>query len=364
MHAPDEPSIEGVAPDRSFATLRSMARQHWGRVTLATLVRAAASALPALHPYFLAQLATSAGDPDQARRYLILLFASGAGHFVLWSACDYYISARIVPLSYEFKRAAFDTVWSADYQRFVDRPSGKVASYVNDLRNHAIFLWEAIHFGFLPMVAAIPVYVVLLWQTAPGNALAYGIFLIGAGLVLSVVARPVHASQRHLTDTTATNTGRVFDSYANFVNVFSFRAQHKEIARNDTQLDGLIDDDVRFSIALSSYWATASALIRVVLWAGVMAFSWWQFDQGRISFTAMVVSITVLLDFTSQYWNVVHNFGEWIDKSAAFREAYNYLFPGRNIIADPPPDPAPVEGRKHLRNELEVRDLSFAYPDE
>ncbi len=365
MHAPDEPSIEGAPPDRSFTALRSLVRRHRGRIVVATIVRAAASALPALHPYFLAQLATSADDPDEALRNLVLLFATGVGHLVLWSGCDYYISNRIVPLTYEFKRVAFDTVWSADYQRFVDRPSGKVASYVNDLRNHVNFLWEAAHFGFLPMVAAIPVYVVLLWQTAPGNALAYALFLVGAGLVLSVAARPVHARQRHLTDTTATNTGRVFDSYANFVNVFSFRAQRKEIARNDAQLDGLIRNDVSFSVALSSYWATASALIRVLLWAGVMAYSWWQFDRGAISFTAMVISITVLLDFTSRYWEVVYNFGEWIDKSAAYREAYNYLFPGRDIIADPPPDETARSGqRTELRHELEVRDLSFAYPDE
>lgn len=353
-----------------------MIGQHKGRVAIATALRVAASTLPALHPFFIAQLATSIDDPDRVGLYLALLFGTGFAHFVLWTVCDYYVSAKLNPLTYEFKRLAFDTVWSEDYQHFVDRPSGKVASYVNDIRNHTQVLWDSAHYGFLPVLSAIPVYVYLLWSTARGNAIVYAVFLIGAGVVLATVAGPVNARQRHLTSETATNTGRVFDSYSNFVNVFSFRAHRKELDRNDEQLDGLIDDDISFGYALSTYWAVSSMLIRGLLWAAVMGFSWFQYDRGNISFTAMVVSVTVLIDFTAQYWNVVHNLGEWIDKSARFREAYTYLFPGRNIVTDPPtkpaiaPEPAPPEdaarrsASARMLQSLEVRDVRFAYPDE
>ncbi len=357
-------------------------------MAIATVLRALASALPALHPYFLAQLATSIDEPDRVGFYLLLLFGTGFVHFTLWTICDYYVAAKLNPLTYEFKRLAFDTVWSEDYQHFVDRPSGKVASYVNDIRNHTQVLWDAAHYGFLPVLAAIPVYVFLLWSTAPGNALVYAVFLVGSGVVLALVAGPVNARQRHLTSETATNTGRVFDSYSNFVNVFSFRAHRKELDRNNEQLDGLIVDDIRFGYALSTYWAVSSVLIRGLLWAAVMGFSWYQFDSGAISFTAMVVSITVLIDFTAQYWNVVHNLGEWIDKSARFREAYTYLFPGRNIVTDPPTKPGvaptappatngstpahsatPAQPSKQAQparmlKSLEVRNVRFAYPDE
>lgn len=369
--------------DLSFAAARSLVGQYRVRMVIANAVRVVASMLPALHPFFLAQLATSIDEPDQVGLYLTLLFATGFGHFVLWTIADYYVAAKINPLTYEFKRLAFDTVWSEDYQHFVDRPSGKVASYVNDLRNHSQVLWDAAHYGFLPVLSAIPVYVFLLWRTAPGNAAVYAVFLLGAGVVLALVAGPVNARQRHLTNNTATNTGRVFDSYSNFVNVFSFRAQRKEVDRNSGQIDGLIIDDIRFGYSLSTYWAVSSLLIRGLLWAAVMGFSWYQFDRGAISFTAMIVSVTVLIDFTAQYWNVVHNLGEWIDKSARFREAYTYLFPGRNIVTDPPvvlgvgaaeapdseaPDSfeGPLEGNRPVRmfESIEVRDLRFAYPDE
>lgn len=363
--------------DRAFAALWSLVRRYRGLFILATVLRVAASVLPALHPYFVAELATSVDDPDRAGRFLLLLFVTGFLHFVLWTSCDYLVSGKVNPLSYEFKRIAFDTVWSEDYQRFVDRPSGKVASYINDLRTHSLALWDAAHYGFLPVLASVPIYVVLLWQTAPGNAIVYAVFLIGAGVVLTMVSGPVNARQRHLTNTTSNNNGRVFDSYANFVNVFSFRAHRKEIIRNTEQIDGLKKDEVSFSYALTTYWGTASLLIRGLLWAAVMGFSWCQFDRGQISFTAMVVSVTVLLDFTSQYWNVVHNLGEWIDKSARFREAYSYLFPNRDIVADPAPSPAAMAiesvgatsdragpGPTRLNETIEFRNVRFAYPDE
>ncbi len=360
--------------DQSFAAVRSLLSQYRGRIWFANGLRALASALPALHPYFLAELATSIDNPDRAGRFLALLFVTGLVHFLLWTACDFFVSAKVNLLTYEFKRLAFDTVWSEDYQNFVDRPSGKVASYVNDLRNHSQVLWDAAHYGFLPVLAQVPVYVVLLWQTSSGNALVYAVFLVGSGVALASVAGPVNRRQRLLTNNTSDNTGRVFDSYANFVNVFSFRAQRKEIGRNDSQINGLIRDDISFGYALSAYWGTASLMIRGLLWAAVMGFSWYQFDRGSISFTAMVVSVTVLIDFTHQYWNVVHNMGEWIDKSSAFREAYNYLFPGRNIVTEPGRPRAMSQGApmtdssdgrgSGFRDGIEVRNLRFAYPDE
>ncbi len=355
-------------------------------------MRALATVLTALHPFLLASMATSADDPDRALRYLLLLFISGLAHGLLWAITDFFVAHRLNPLTYELKRILFNTVWADDYRHFVDRPSGKVSSHVNDIRRHVQMLFDSAHYGFLPMIVSIPVYVVILLRTSPANAGVYLLFVVGACVVLAFSVRPVHRRQRHLTDTTAVNNGRVFDSYSNFVNVFSFRAQGKEITRNDDQIDGLITDDRSFSHSLSLYWAIASMLIRGLLWAAIIGFNWFMFDQGRISFTAMVIAITVLVDFTSQYWNVVHFIGEWVDKSAAYREGYTYLFPGRNVVAEhyksstansavdhlasdsKASDEMPngstkglnVSGSepRRLQSHLEFRNVSFAYPDQ
>ena len=389
------PHPEGSDPaDRSFAALGSMLRYHWRPNLISTVVRALSMVPIALFPYFLAELVTSSDDKNKAFLNLILLLGSGVVHTALWTACDFYVSKRVIPLTYEFKRIAFNTVWDNDYRSFVDKPSGKTASYVNDLRDQSENLWDSIHFSFLPIAVSIPIYTALLWRAAASSALLYLVFLVVAGAVLIVLARPVRSRRRHLTDTTATNNGRVFDSYANFVNVFSFRAHRKEIVRNNRQIDGLIGDAVRFNYALSGYWGVAAALVRLGLWAVIMGYSWYLYDQGQISFAAMVVSITVLLDFTSEYWEVVHHYGVWVDNSSAYREAYNYLFPGRDVVGEhyrnrasgqagflrspgssvdtesagsrpvgSTNGAAPVKPVR-LTKALEIRNLSFAYPDE
>lgn len=357
--------------DKSFASLRSLARQNSGILIVATVIRTAAVVSIAMHPYYLAEFVTSTDDKQRAFTFLMLLLGSGIIHFALWGIADFYTSRYVNPLSVEYKRIAFNTVWNRDYKTFVDHSSGKVGSYVNDFRDQTLTLWDSVHYSFLPMLVSIPVYVVLLVRTSPGNAITYAVFLVFATAVMIAISKPVNASQRRLTDMAATNNGRVFDSYANFVNVFSFRAQRREIARNDRQMVELADQTVRFSYALSTYWTVASLLVRVVLWAGIMLVSWRSYDNGSISFPALVISITVLLDFTNMYWDVVHHAGLWVDKSASFREGYNYLFPDEDIVDqwydgeprfDTAPAITPTVGL--LRNSLEIRDLCFAYPDD
>lgn len=383
------PSNSGSS-DKSYAALRSLVTHNLTSNVVSTLLRATSTVCTALHPYFLAELVTSLEDKDRAFRFLLLLVGSGMAHMTLWAACDFYVSKRVLPLTYEFKRAAFNSVWSNDYRSFVDRPSGKTASYVNDLRNHVEELWGAVHFNFLPLTASLPIYVLLLYRSSFSNAVVYLVFLVLAGIIMTLLARPVSARQKHLTDTTATNNGRVFDSYSNFVNVFSFRSQRKEVRRNNQEVDGLIDDSVRFNYALSTYWAVAAILARGGLWTSIMGYSWYLYDTGQISFTAFVVSITVAIDFTNQYWHVVYYLGVWFDKSAAYREAYNYLFPGRNIVDDhykavakaKVANPTAVNStagdvatkmeaakavetaKGRLRDGIEIRGLSFAYPDD
>lgn len=339
---------------------------------ISTVVRAVAMLFTAIHPLLLAEMVTSTDDKGRALTYLLLLLGTGAIHTVLWTACDFYVSAKVMPQAYELKQIAFEAVWDRDYRAFVDHPSGKVASYINDLRGQADTLWDTIHYSFLPMAVSIPVYVYLLVRSSAANAIGYLGFLVVAGVVLTIMARPVNARRKHLTDTTSTNNGRVFDSLSNFVNVFSFRAQTKEKSRNRRELAGVSADNVRFSYALSGYWGVAAAMVRLGLWTSVMGYSWYLYDAGRIEFVAFVVSVTVLLDFTSEYWELVFHYGSWVENSAAYREAYNYLFPGQNIVADHYRSASgSVEGDDDigrqgagLRDRIEIDHLSFAYPDD
>lgn len=351
--------------DRSFETLGSLILRYKWRFLLLNLLRISASLMIVVHPYFFAEFVSSIDDKDRAFHYLTLLLISGGIHTVLWTVCDFAVSRWINPLSYEFKRIGFESFWKNDYAVFVDRPSGKVGSYVNDLQRHSLILWDSFHFGFLPMLSSLPVYIYLFHRASWRNSVGYAIFLLVAGAILTLASKPVKSTQHHLTDTVATNNGRVFDSYANFVNVFSFRSQQKEISRHNADTLTMRGDEIRSSTALSAYWGVAAFLVRGVLWSFVILYNWYLYDRGDISFAALVISITVLLDFTVQYWEVVHHLGVWVDSSAAYQAAYTYLFPGRNILTelDDGAVGIPNDNSIVMTESLELRDLSFSYPD-
>lgn len=370
-------SESGDAPqDVSFQALGSLMRRYRWRFVAVNLTRVAASMFVVVHPYFLAEFATSIQDHQRAFRFLIALLLSGLAHALLWTACDFANARWINPLSFEYKRIAFEAFWENEYSTFTDHPSGKVGSYINDLQRHSLALWDSLHYGFVPMVTSLPIYFVLFIRASWQTSVVYAAFLVVSAVAMTAISRPVKSTQHHLTDTVATNNGRVFDSYSNFVNVFSFGAQPKEIARHRDDTVRMSAAEVRSSTALSAYWGTASLLVRGLLWTFIILFNWYLFDTGQISFVALVVAVTVMLDFTQQFFNVVHNLGIWVDSAAAYRAAYNYLFPARNIVEEPGSALAAsratdqLEVRHGLAEEdpvpavaLELKGINFAYPD-
>ena len=69
--------------DASFRALGSLILEHRALFVISTIARVAAAMLPALHPYFVAQLATSGGE--DVGRNLLLLFGTGVAHMLLWT---------------------------------------------------------------------------------------------------------------------------------------------------------------------------------------------------------------------------------------------------------------------------------------
>lgn len=351
--------------DMSFAALRSLAWQYKWRFIGADILRILSTICVAIHPYFFGQLAASSDDKERAFMFLLLLLFSGMLHGLIWNFDDYFIVKTINPLFYKIKHIAFTMFWDKDYTTFIEKPSGKVGYYINQLRTQTFELYDAYHYGFLPMFTSIPIYMYLLYTTAWQSSVIYTIFLVISLLTLIGLTRPLNKHQRTFTDHDSSNSGRVFDSYANFVNVFSFRAQHKEIARNEVQLEAVAKKFVSAEYRLINYWSTASVLIRFGLWSAILLYSWHMFDTDQISFAAFIVSVTVLLDFTQQFWNLVQQIGNWNRNSSTYKESYGYLFPGQNVVRDFYDDKRNFVNTTELElgSGLEIRNLSFAYPD-
>ncbi len=315
----------------------------------------------------MAQLAVSLGDKERAFTYLTLLFISGAVHGLLWNSVDYLNTYKTLPLFYEFKKIAFEKFWGKKYETFIEKPSGKTGNYVNELSSHTYELWLLYQYSWLPLAAALPVYCVLLYTAVWQNSVVYAVFLVVSIAALVLLTKPINKQQRLATDASASNAGQIFDSYANFVNVFAFGAQKKEIARNNQQLDHVITQEVGAQVRVTNYWAISAFLVRVVLWAAILFYSWHLYNSGAISFEVLIISVAVLLDFTANYWEIVESIGEWSRRSASYKESYSYLFPGQNIVKESFDKPETandlVERQIDFNESITIKNVSFAYPD-
>lgn len=358
-------NTQQIRNDQSFAALRSLIWHYKWRFFTIDILRIASSVSISFLPLFVAQFAVSMNDEKRAFKFLVLLFAVNVFHWATWHLADYILVQKVVPTYYEFKKIAFEMFWNNSYSQFIEKPSGKVGHYVNQLRHYTRDIHDSYHYGFLPIISSLPVYVYLFYTTAWQNSIIYLMFILIALTTLIFMTRPMRKYQHRLTDEESNNAGRVFDSYANFVNVFSFRAQRKEVARNNEQIVVLNKKDIQAGYRIMNYWTIASTLVRIGLWGTILFYSWHMYQSGRISFEALIVSCTVLIDFTNQYWNLVHHIGLWNQNTSRYRESYTYLFPNKNVIQDFYRNRTiqiPSQNL-HLNNSLEVRNLNFAYPD-
>lgn len=351
--------------DLSFASLRSLIWRNMWKYLFADSLRVISSMSMAFFPLLFGILATSAGNKQQAFKMLVCILLVNFFHLVTWHIGDYFFVAKIIPISYEYKKIAFAIFWDKSYSIFMEKPSGKVGYYVNQLRSNIRDIYDSYHYGFLPVIGSIPVYIALFFKVTWQNSVIYSLFLIVAFIALATLTKPITKFQRRETDSESTNSGRIFDSYANFVNVFSFHSQEKEIKRNNLQVADLTKKTSQASYRLMNYWTVAASLIRVALWTIILFYSWYMYDTGQISFEAFIVSCTVLFDFTNQYWNLVHNIGNWNRNVSTFRESYTYLFPKQNIVKDFYNSQRLFENRNNLRlkDKLEISNLYFSYPD-
>lgn len=357
--------IKTTNEDKSFASLRSLIWHYKWRFLTTDAMRIISSASMALLPLFLARLVTSVDDKDQAFKYLLLILLINLIHWIFWHGGDYYNLYKINPLFYEYKKITFTMFWNKKYTTFIEKPSGKVSYYINQFRSELYGIYDAYHYGFLPIATSIPIYLYLIYRAAWQNSLVYGIFVIFNAGVLILLTKPLNKNQRIATDADSSNSGRVFDSYANFVNVFAFRVHKKEVVRNDHDVDGVIKKDIAAGKSLLNYWITASFLVRLMLWPIILLYSWHLYDAGTITFADLIISATILFDFTHQYWNVVHELGIWNQNTSRFRESYNYLFPGQNAVKDFYQQNQNLHDMQivTLEKSLNIRDLTFAYPD-
>ncbi len=356
--------------DYSFAALRTLTWQNKGLFSLCVLTRSLAQLCIALLPYFLAKLVeepSSAADEEQTFAFILLILLCSALFLVFWFTADFLHGYKVIPVINNFKQMAYTTMWGKEYETFIQKPSSKIASYVNQLRKRTYELWWLFLWQIVPLALTLPTYLIILFTTARHNTLLYLVFIALTVMISSLMVKPMAAAQRQLTDAESSQDGKVYDSFANFVNVFSFRAHRKEIGQHASEIDALTSVEVKAMRKKINYWLVASSLLRMGLWTIILFYSWHLYTSNQIPFQAFVVSTTVLIGFTAQYFILMQSVAEANTQTSAFREAYNYLFPGENIVRNYNQVAKEVHQPSDSRTFSEavtLQNVSFAYPDD
>lgn len=335
----------------------------YGAVTLAVICSA-------LLPVIVGQLFGVLDGSTQSRKLvvlLILLFSLSLLHSIFIHSGARLHPKYFLKMAFEYKKITFEKAWEYDYGDFVEKPSGKVASCVNQLYIYFYQALENIYFQLFYVVITMTVFLFtltfLIWQ----NAVYFIVFTIAAYWLQQTLLKRITKNNEKLADRTAMTQGKVFDSFSNFVNVFSFNQRSKETAKMDEINSSLFSIHKETETVIRDYYGIASIFLRTVLWGPILWFNYVQYSNGNISAATFGTTIAILANYSEIYFPLTEFVADYSRLSSSFKQNYTYLFGDRNVVEEYYAEPdsktdgglTPVTFESHL----ELKNLNFAYPD-
>lgn len=330
------------------------------------LLRIASSVIGAFLPLFIAKIVNSKGDVDYL--YFIVPIATFCMfmHHFLWSMADYAYSLKILKVFYKFREIMFKATWNREYVDFVSKSSGKTAATITSIHSYLNTLVYAYNWNFLVLLASVPVLFGLMANIIFANAAAYIVFIFFVLLILKLQIKTLKRYQRDFADLNTTAEGRIFDSFANFVNVFAFGARKKEIEIFHDSNAALAKSNAKADTRMMTFWMSAGFCLRGLLWSIILMFNLYLYKHKEISFEQFILSVTVLVEFTNRFWALVEAYGNFVQNFSKYKENYNYLFSGRNVVKEHKAitESINVEVTKpEFNNSIKFNNLNFSYPD-
>lgn len=351
------------SPTRALFSLMSQNKRTYIVDSLIMVVANIAEALTAL--FFGYAIGVAINDISDYKKVAVFLFTALALniiHMIFWHTGDYWIVKRVYKDTYKLRDLAFRKIWKFDYPEFIDKPSSKIAASITRLQENTRSLYDSMHYGFFSIIIYYLTLVVSIAAISWHNSLIYSLFILIAVFILVRPAKQLARKRANFADAIAELDGKVFDSTANYTNVFSFNAKGKEIAANKKNSARLFDSQYISERANIKFWMTASFMTRWALWSLILGTNFYLYKNGVINQAGFAASITVLTSFTGQYWSLVHHIAEFGGRFAAYRQNYEYLFEDRNIVAESVEKKQRIE-KTNMERELSFKKASFAYPD-
>jgi len=358
-----------IKPGRSYAlrSFLSFALRHKWRFGSTILVFALANALLAVVPIYIGRLVGAlSAHPihgHQAIIYMWILIACSTAHNLFWRLGEITFAKLVSPLNFEYEGILFRRIIRRPYPYFVDKFTGKLSSYISTISQEQRDLFTDICFNYTSQIISLVFVTAILasinWQT--GAIFAGGLtamFFVGR----LTIRRSVNA-EKNYADVSSTKNAKIIDAIANFVNVKSFRKESAEIRDIDSQQQLAIKSVEKAQLWGILFWGSMSTIVRDMIWPAALGLNVYLFLHGSLTVAQLTVILSTLLIFSSTIWELIWYVSQFNLRLARVEEAHQYLFGKINIMQNNEADATDTARTHSLSGSLELKGLSFAYPD-
>jgi ABC-type multidrug transport system fused ATPase/permease subunit len=346
---------------RAFISYTSrFKRQFW----ITAAVFATADVVITLVPWIIGQLTASLASNDGGIAFwTAIVIAASISHDGLWRLGEILYLKLLLAHSYRFDDAVFEAIIAHPYGYFIDKFTGKVSSYATNLGAKYRELLDNFHYEYINLFVGMPIIAVTMFTV---NTYTGVLFLV-AIVLMFIVGRPLAKSasnaERKDADVHSTIDGYTVDAIANFVSIKAFRNEMREARRLFQERHALIDAAGASYVKSIWFWGVMSLFVRWIIWPATFVLNVYLFTQGQIDLAQMTTFLTVIVLFSSFIWEVIWNISQLNIRVANIEEAYRYLFGERNIFKEPSPKQVEQLPASAFSKSLELRNVSFAYPD-
>ena len=315
-----------------------------------------------LIPWLIGQLTHSLTDHGSVVLWTTLLIVASVGHDLIWRASEFMYLYKLQPRGIRFDDAVFEAVVHHSYGYFVDKFTGKISSYTNTLGREFRELMDNFQYNYVNLVVGMPIIAATMFTVNVYTGVIFIASLVLMFLVGKPLAKRVSKAERKNTDERSSIDGLVVDAIANFVSIKAFGNEKREVARLFHKRGAVLQTS-RASYSRSIwFWGVMSLFVRWIIWPSTFILNIYLYVHGSIGLGQVATFLAAVVLFSNFIWEVIWYISQLNIKLSGIEEAYRYLFGNRNIFKDPVRDSRPPQLADFTRS-LELKDLSFAYPD-
>ncbi|HZL08180.1 MAG TPA: ABC transporter ATP-binding protein [Candidatus Dormibacteraeota bacterium] len=351
----------------SIRSYLSYAKRYKWRATAIFTSFVIANVLLAVVPVFIGKLVGSlAATPTQTHSaviYVWILIFCSVAHDIIWHLSELLYLKLFNRVSFDYETILFQRIIHKPYPYFVDKFTGKVASYITtisqELRDFSQNVFWEYASQLVNLISLIIILIFVNWKT--------GVVFVAGLLIMFTIGRVTIRNstkyEKKLTDIQSTKNGKIIDAIANFVNIKSFQKEAAETKNLGAEQEITIQAARRSFIWNVVFWGSLGMIVRALIWPVTIGLNVYLYLHHQISIAALSTFLSAVLLFSTTIWDAIWQLAQFNLKAARMEEAHTYLFGHVNIIQQADEEQQRLLDNRQFNDVLSLRSLDFAYPD-